>query len=280
MAKQYRTREGDATGVDTKTQLTTVGSDTAPGALYVPQGMKYITGVIVAHISNFAAATGYSCFIRLEGPGMADGPQVLPVGAGGMAVATGGNAAIRPVRIPINFPVVEANEIQLFAEMAGTDVGQLTVVVTLEFSDAAGVGASEHRTLCVEGDITSADTRTALLTQGSVTAPTVVVPAGYTKIDKLLVAVTAEGLANASQGYFVRLGGNAVFGGEQVICAGASGTIAVQAGSDAAPQLVPVSIFEDLDIKVSPSDTISVWGEGPGTDNGTGHMVVGLVFAK
>ena len=60
MAKLYRSREGEATAVDTKTQLTTLGSETAPGPLLVPQGMKFITGIIVSHISNMAAATGYS----------------------------------------------------------------------------------------------------------------------------------------------------------------------------------------------------------------------------
>lgn len=280
MAKQYRTREGDATAVDTKTQLTTVGSDTAPGALLVPQGMKFITGVIVSHISNMAAATGYSAFVRLEGPGLDDGPQTLAVGAGGMAVATGGNAAIKAIRLPVNFPVTEANEIQIFGEMPGTDVGALTFVVTLEFSDTVGPGAGQHRTLTVEGDISSADTRSALLTQGSVSAPSIIVPAGYTKIDKMFVAASSEGLADGKQGWFVRLGGNAVQGGEQVICVGGSGRIAVQSGSDAAPQIVSAVILEDLNIAVSSSDTVSIWGEGAGDDTGTGHMVVTLVFAK
>ncbi len=73
MSKQYRYREGDATAADTKTQLTTAGSDTAPGILPVPAGMKFITAVLVTHISNMAAATGYSAFVRLEGPGMVGG---------------------------------------------------------------------------------------------------------------------------------------------------------------------------------------------------------------
>jgi hypothetical protein len=62
--KQYRLREGDVTAVDTKTQLTTAGSDTAPGPLVVPQGMKFITGVRVAAVQNMAVATGYGAFIR------------------------------------------------------------------------------------------------------------------------------------------------------------------------------------------------------------------------
>ena len=50
------------------------------------------------------------------------------------------------------------------------------------------------KTLTVEGDITAVDTRTLLTTQGSVTAPSLVVPSGMTKIVKILVAAAAEGL--------------------------------------------------------------------------------------
>ncbi len=280
MAKQFRYREGDATAADTKTALTTAGSDTAPGPLNVPQGMKFITAVIVTHISNMAAATGYSAFARLEGPGMAGGPQVIPVGAGGMAVATGGNGANKPLRIPVTFPVTEANEIQVYGEMAGTDVGLLSMGIGLEFSDKAEGTEDENKTLLVEGDITTADARTALLTQGSITAPSMLVPAGFTKISKVIVAATSEGLADGSQSWFVRLGGNAVRGGEQLLPIGASGRIAVQSGSDAAPQFVAPYVYENCDIEVSPSDVVSVWAEGAGTDTGTGHAVVGLVFAK
>src|SRR5438128_9282477 len=110
--KQHRLREGDATAVDTKTQLTTAGSDTAPGPLMVPKGMQYITKLRMSAIQNMAAATGFSAFVRLEGPGMANGPQSLACAAGGNAVATGGNFVNYPAEITVNFPVVEGNEIQ------------------------------------------------------------------------------------------------------------------------------------------------------------------------
>lgn len=278
--KQYRTREGDATAVDTKTQLTTVGSDTAPGPLLVPRGMKFITGVIVSAIQNMAAATGSSTFIRLEGPGLQNGPETLAAHAGGNAVATGGNFGVKAVRLPILLPVVEANEIQIFGEMAGTDIGGTGICVTLEFADTAPAGAVENKTITVEGDVASVDTRTALLTQGSVTAPSLIVPAGYTKIDKVFVAAASEALANGKQTWFLRLGGNAVYGGEQTLTVGSSGCIAVQSGSDAAPQVVSAFVLEGLEIAVSGSDTISVWAEGAGEDTGTGHVVVTLVFAK
>lgn len=278
--KQFRLREGDVTALDTKTGLTTAGSDTAPGSLMVPQGMKFITGVLVSTIQNMAAATGYGAFIRLEGAGMQNGPESLTVACGGNAVATGGNAVNPVKRLPVNFPVIEANEIQVFGEMVGTDVGGLGIIVGLEFSDTAGEGASENKTITVEGDITAVDTRTGLTTQGSVASPSLLVPAGYTKIDKVFVAASSEGLADGKQSFFLRLGGNAVKGGEQLLPISVAGRIAVQAGSDAAPQVCPVIILENLGIEVSPSDTISIWAEGAGDDTGTARVCVTLVFAK
>jgi hypothetical protein len=276
--KQYRTREGDVTAVDTRTALTTVGSETAPGPLLVPQSAKYIVGVIVSHISSMAAATGYSAFIRIEGPGLSAGPQTMAIGAGGMAVATGGNACNPAKFLPLNLEVVPAQEIQLFAEMAGTDVGQLSVSVTVVFADALPSGEAVNQTFTVEGDITAADTRYALTTQGSVTAPSSVTPSTAKTIRRIISAVAGEALADGSQTFIVRLGGNAVKGGEQVLTVGASGRIAVQSGSDAAPQLAYPIILDDLEIEVSPSDTISVTAEGPGTDTGTPHMVVTLIY--
>lgn len=278
--KQFRSREGDVTALDNKTPLTTLGSDTAPGSLMVPQGMKYIVAVHVAGIQNMAAATGFSAAIRLEGSGMLNGPECLAALAGGNAVATGGNGVNRAIRLPVNFPVQEGNEIQIFAEMFGTDVGGLGFGVTLEFSDAVGEGAAEHKTITVEGDVGTVDFRTPLTAQGSVASPSMLVPAGYTKIDKIFAAVASEGLADGKQVFFIRLGGNAVKGGEQIIMISAAGRIAPQAGSDSAPQICPVVILEDLQIEVSPSDTISVWVEGAGDDTGTPHAVATLVFAK
>jgi len=135
------------------------------------------------------------------------------------------------------------------------------------------------RTFTVEGDITAADTRTLLTTQGSVTAPSSVVPAGMSKIDKITVAAASEALANGAQSFFLRLGGNAVKGGEQTICISASGRIAPQAGSDSAPQIITSSVLTDLDIAVTPSDTLTVAVEGAGTDTGTARAVVTLIYA-
>lgn len=134
MAKLYRSREGDATAVDTKTQLTTLGSQTAPGPLLVPQGVKALVGIIIAQCFNMAAATGYSALVRLEGAGLPQGPEVFAAGAGGVPIATGGNGVVRAMMIPLNIPVTPANEILIFGEMVGTDVGAVTFGVTLVFA--------------------------------------------------------------------------------------------------------------------------------------------------
>jgi len=277
--KLYRSREGDATAVDTRTQLTTLGSETAPGPLLVPQGVTTIVGIRIAAISNMAAATGYSALVRLEGPGLPNGPETFCAGAGGMAVATGGNFVLPSVRIPVNLPVTSANEILIFGEMVGTDVGALSFAVTLEFSDQAGAGESINKTFTVEGDIASADSRTLLTTQGSVTAPSPVVPRDMKKIDKIVFAASSEGLADGKQTWILRLGGNAVKNGEQTICISASGRIAPQAGSDSAPQAIAPIVVENVDIDVNPSDTLTVAVDGAGDDTGTGHACVTLIYA-
>src|SRR3989304_1063981 len=100
MAKLYRTREGDATAVDTRSQLTTVGSETAPGPLLGPSGMKFITAVHVASIQNMAAATSFSGFVRLEGPGLPNGPETFAAIAGGETDATPGRTRRTPPGLP------------------------------------------------------------------------------------------------------------------------------------------------------------------------------------
>lgn len=134
MAKLYRSREGEATSVDTKTQLTTLGSEAAPGPLLVPAGASKLVGVIIAAMENFAAATGFSAFVRLEGPGLPEGPETFSALAGGAAVATGGNFATPATFVALDIPVTPANEILIFGEMAGTDVGQVSFGVTLVFT--------------------------------------------------------------------------------------------------------------------------------------------------
>lgn len=133
MPKLYRSREGTVSASDTRTQLATLGSETAPGPLLVPAGASKLIGVIAAQNFNMGAATGYTALLRLEGPGLNEGPECLTIGAGGVPVATGGNGVNKAVFIPLDIPVTPANEILVFGEMAGTDVGSCEFAATLVF---------------------------------------------------------------------------------------------------------------------------------------------------
>ena len=80
------------------------------------------------------AATNYTALVRLEGGGLPEGPEVIGIGAGGVPIATGGNGVVPAVFIPLDIPVTVANEILVFGEMLGTDVGSSEFVVTLVFA--------------------------------------------------------------------------------------------------------------------------------------------------
>lgn len=133
MSKVYRSREGTVSAVDTRTQLSTLGSETAPGPLLVPSGKTKITGIIAAQCFNMAAATGYTALVRLEGPGLPEGPESFVIGVGGVPVATGGNGVNPAVMIAVDIPVTAGNEILIFGEMCGTDVGSSEFICTLVF---------------------------------------------------------------------------------------------------------------------------------------------------
>lgn len=134
MPKQYRTREGEATAVDTKTQLTTLGSEAAPGPLMVPAKATKLIGILAVAIENFAAAGSASALVRLEGPGLPGGPEVVGVNATGYNIVTGGQQAICAEWFPLDVPVTPTQEILIFGEMCGVDIGQISFGVTLVFA--------------------------------------------------------------------------------------------------------------------------------------------------
>ena len=133
MPKLYRTREGPATAVDTKSQLQTLGSEAAPGPLLVPAQAKMLKAIITALACDLSTAADATHFIRLEGPGLPEGPESVVIGASGVQVATGGSYAREAQRVELNIPVTPSNEILIFAENAGEDAGTTQYGVTLEF---------------------------------------------------------------------------------------------------------------------------------------------------
>lgn len=277
--KLFRTREGALADDDVKTQLTTVGSQTAPGALLVPGGATHLRGAIIAFVSSNEAAAEYGAMIRLEGPGIKRGVFNFAAGGGGGSVATGGHSLVPAKRIPINIEVIPGQEILIFAEALGTDMGTYQASVTLEFGDSAGPEGVSLSEITVEGQITAVDTLTRLTTQGSVTAPSRLTPPDAKVLKRLIFAVGSDAAADGEVTYMVRLGGDAIKGGEQVLTLAAEGYIDVQAGSDSTHGIMQPQVFEDLDIEVTPNETLDISVEMAGVDVGTATAVITAVFA-
>ena len=134
------------------------------------------------------------------------------------------------------------------------------------------------RTITVEGDINASNTLTNITSQGSVAAPSRVTPANAKKIVGVLVAAAADQLAEGAACILVRLGGNAIRGGEQnIICAGLAGNTVV-AGSDLPPVYNPLFMLMDADIEVDGSEVIDINAELVGDDLGDSTIVVTLIF--
>lgn len=136
------------------------------------------------------------------------------------------------------------------------------------------------RTISVEGDVNAVDTQVRLTAQGSVAAPSLVVPAGMTKIKGFIATAGSDQAAAGSVVFFIRLGGNAVLGGEQQIMIGGNGGQLGQAGSDTAPSRMLPFTINDCDIDVRPSDTIDISAEMAGADIGDATVGVTIVYGN
>lgn len=279
MAKLYRSREGNITAADTKTQLTLLGSQTAPGPLLVPGGMSFLQGAFVVFSSDLVAAESGAFLVRLEGPGIARGSFVFAAGGAGTEIATGGAGIVPAVFVPIGIKVTPGQEVLVFAEQLGTDLGTDSVGVTLVFGEDAGAGGEIKSEVTVEGEVTAIDTLTRLTTQGSVTTPSRLTPPDATKIQRLVVATGSDGLAEGSGTMFIRLSGDAIKGGEQTIFVSGISSNTAQATSDKAPMLMAALVIESIDLEITPNETLDIAVEMGGIDVGDVTAVVTVMFA-
>ena len=279
MPNIFRSREGALTDDDVKTQLTTLGSQTAPGSLLVPGGATFLRAAYVAGVSSNEAADQYGFLVRLEGPGIARGMFNFAAGAGGGSVATGGHSHVPSKRIPINIPVTPGQEILIFGEALGDDMGTYQMAVTLEFGSEAGAEGEIKGEVTVEGDITTVDTKTFLTSQGSVNAPSRLTPPDATMLKRIYCAIASDAAADGEVTYLLRLGGDAIKGGEQTIVIGAESYIDVQSGSDSTHVAMAPLMLDNLDLEITPNETLDIAVEMNGVDVGTATAVVTAIFA-
>ncbi len=113
-----------------------------------------------------------------------------------------------------------------------------------------------------EGPVTAGDTRTALTTQGQITAPgTILVPPGCTKITQIVSGVgdnTPTG-ADGGHNYFITLSGTGMAEGDQSILVGAAFSDFTTAGETGIRNRV--FGLHEVDINVVPNAVISIYAE-------------------
>lgn len=134
------------------------------------------------------------------------------------------------------------------------------------------------KTLTVEGDINAANTLTNMTAQGSVAAPSRVTPTAAKKIVGIIVAAACDQLAEGAANILVRLGGNAIRGGEQSIIVAGLAANTVVSGSDLPPVFNPLFMLMDADIEVDGSEVIDINAEVVGDDLGDATAVITLIF--
>src|SRR3990167_3753730 len=278
MANLFRSREGALTDVNTKTQLTTLGSQTAPGPLLVPGGATHLRAAYVAGVSSNEAADQGAFLIRLEGPGIERGVFNFAAGAFGTAVATGSASRVESKRLPINIAVRPGQEILIFAEAVGDDMGTYQMGITLEFGSEAGPEGVVLGEITVEGDMTAVDTLVRLTAQGSVTAPSRLTPPDATMLKRVFFAVSSDCAADGEVNYVLRLGGDAIKGGEQTFIIAAESFVDVATAGDGINHDIVVQILEDLDLEISPNETLDISAEMAGVDVGSATIVVTAIF--
>ncbi len=278
MANLFRSREGALTAVDTKTQLTTLGSQTAPGPLLVPGGFSFLKAAYASGVSSNEAAAQGTFLFRLEGPGIERGVFNFAGGAFGTAVATGTHSRTMSKRIPINIAVRPGQEILVFAEATGNDMGTYQAGVTLEFGTEAGPEGVTLGEVTVEGDMTAVDTLVRLTAQGSVTAPSRLTPPDAKMLKRVFCSVSSDAAADGEVNYILRLGGDAIKGGEQTIIIAAESWIDVAAGGDGMGVDMPIMMLDNLDLEITPSETLDISVEMAGADVGSATAVVTAIF--
>lgn len=278
MPNLFRSREGALTDVNTKTQLTTLGSQTAPGPLLVPGGFSFLKAAYISGVSSNEAADQGGFLFRLEGPGIERGVFNFAGGAFGTAVATGTHSRVPSKRIPINITVRPGQEILVFAEAVGDDMGTYQAGITLEFGTEVGPEGITLGEVTVEGDLTAVDTLVRLTAQGSVTAPSRLTPPDAKILKRIFYSVSSDAAADGEASYILRLGGDAIKGGEQTIIIGAESWIDVATGGDGMGVDMPVQMLDNLDLEITPNETLDIMAEMAGVDVGSSTVVATAIF--
>lgn len=132
------------------------------------------------------------------------------------------------------------------------------------------------RTLTLEGRGTGNDANIALTTQGEDGAVSRFIPKGAKMIQDIIGSVLADGLADGSAVFILKLSDGGISGTKKLVV-GAQGAIAVQSGADGDSPNAFFSL-EDVDIKCEEDKQITVEVEMAGSDLGDVDASITLIF--
>lgn len=132
MSEWTRIREGPCATADTRTNLTTLGSNATPGTLTVPSTAKRIKRlwVAVGQETPTLAAHGGVVFVRLWGEAIR-GEQTFMIAGVSSTGTTAGETSNEGTNdcIPIDVPIVKpGGTLSIAGEMAGVEATDQSIV--------------------------------------------------------------------------------------------------------------------------------------------------------
>ena len=131
----------------------------------------------------------------------------------------------------------------------------------------------------LEGDVSAADTEVQLTTQGSVSSPALTLPSGFRVIKTIIASIGIDHAAAGSAIFLLRLRGTGIKNGEQVLTLAAAGGQAAQSGGDPSGQSMAPIIINDVDIEITPPDSVTIAVESAGSDLGDAGIAITLILA-
>ena len=134
MPTKGRIREVEIAAADTRTNMTTLSSNSTPGSLKIPGGhtkAKQLAYSVGAETPTLADHGGVA-FVRIYGDGI-DGEAIIPLAGtinGGTTAGDVGAAGAAQIDA-IDLSVIGGAEFQMTAEMAGVDANHTAICVCL-----------------------------------------------------------------------------------------------------------------------------------------------------
>ena len=97
-------------------------------------------------------------------------------------------------------------------------------------------------------------------------------------LKRVIIAISSDAAADGEVTYILRLAGDAIRGGEQTFVVAADGFIDVQSGGDPAHGPMEPFVLDNLDLEITPNETLDISMEMAGVDIGTATGVVTVIF--